>query len=162
VPFLRPVDIISTRTSALDLFRRFREGAPQFALIGEKGKRPLGFITLDNLLGAMVGEIRDEFRQSENDWQRRPDGTLVGKASLPIFSLERILGIDIENEELGLDDVESVGGLIMIKLGNIPEQGQRIAFDGFDIEIKKMNGPRIVLVKVFPKPEAELDPDQRD
>jgi CBS domain containing-hemolysin-like protein len=161
-PFLRPVDIISTRTPALELFRRFRDGAPHFALIGEKGKRPLGFITLDNLLGAMVGEIRDEFRQNDNDWQKRPDGTLVGKASLPIFSLERILGIDIENEELGLDDVESVGGLIMIKLGNIPEQGQRIAFAGFDIEIKKMNGPRIVLVKVFPKPEPELDPDQRD
>ena len=161
-PFLRPVDIISTRTPALELFRRFRDGAPHFALIGEKGKRPLGFITLDNLLGAMVGEIPDEFLQNDNDWQKRPDGTLVGKASLPIFSLERILGIDIENEELGLDDVESVGGLIMIKLGNIPEQGQRIAFAGFDIEIKKMHGPRIVLVKVFPKPEAELDPDQRD
>ncbi|MFT5644845.1 MAG: CBS domain containing-hemolysin-like protein [Janthinobacterium sp.] len=161
-PFLRPVDIISTRTPALELFRRFRDGAPHFALIGEKGKRPLGFITLDNLLGAMVGEIRDDFRQNENDWQKRPDGTLIGKASLPIFSLERMLGIDIENEELGLDEVESVGGLIMVKLGDIPQQGQRIAFLYFDIEIKKMNGPRIVLVKVFPKLEAELDPDQRD
>ncbi|HEV7813543.1 MAG TPA: transporter associated domain-containing protein, partial [Janthinobacterium sp.] len=133
-----------------------------FALIGEKGKRPLGFITLDNLLGAMVGEIRDEFRRNENDWLKQPDGTLVGKASLPIFSLERILGIDIENEELGLEDVESVGGLIMVKLGDIPKQGQRIAFVDFDIVVKKMNGPRIVLVKVMPKLERDLDPDQRD
>ena len=161
-PFLRPVEIISARTPALELLRRFREGAPHFALIGEKGKRPLGFITLDNLLGAMVGEIRDEFRLNENDWLRQPDGTLVGKASLPIFSLERILGIDIENEELGLEDVESVGGLIMVKLGDIPKQGQRITFEDFDIVVKKMNGPRIVLIKVIPKPEADPDLDLRD
>jgi CBS domain containing-hemolysin-like protein len=161
-PFLRPVELISARTPALELFRRFRDGAPHFALIGEKGKRPLGFITLDNLLGAMVGEIRDEFRRNENDWLKQPDGTLVGKASLPIFSLERILGIDIENEELGLEDVESVGGLIMVKLGDIPKQGQRIGFVDFDIVVKKMNGPRIVLVKVMPKPERDLDADQLD
>ncbi|MEO7495909.1 MAG: hemolysin family protein [Massilia sp.] len=160
--FLRPVETMSARTPAQQMFRRFRDGAPHFALIGEKGKRPVGFITLDNLLGAMVGEIRDEFRLNENDWLRQPDGTLVGKASLPIFSLERILGIDINNEELGLDEVESVGGLLMVKLGDIPKQGQRIEFPRFDIVVKKMNGPRIVLIKVIPQLEREVDEDERD
>jgi CBS domain containing-hemolysin-like protein len=159
--FLRPVETISARTKAIDLFRRFREGAPHFALIGEKGKRPVGFLTLDNLLGAMVGEIHDEFRLNENDWLKQPDGALIGKASLPIFSLERTLGIDIENEELGLDVVESVGGLIMLKLGDIPKQGQRVSFNRFDLVVKKMNGPRILLVKVIPRlaPEDNADHD---
>lgn len=149
--FLRPVETISARTPAQDIFRRFRTGAPHFALIGEKGKRPVGFITLDNLLGAMVGEIRDEFRMNENDWLPQSDGTYIGKASLPIYSLERLLGIDIDNEEMGLDDVESVGGLLMEKLGEIPKQGQRIEFPKFDVVVKKTNGPRILLVKVIPQ-----------
>ncbi len=157
--YLRPVETISARTPAQQMFRRFRDGAPHFALIGEKGKRPVGFITLDNLLGAMVGEIHDEFRLNENDWLRQPDGTLVGKASLPIFSLERILGIDINNEELGLDEVESVGGLLMVRLGDIPKQGQKIEFPHFDIVVKKMNGPRIVLVKVIPQRGRATDSD---
>ncbi|MES2017779.1 MAG: hemolysin family protein [Pseudomonadota bacterium] len=160
--FLRPVETMSARTPAQTMFRRFRDGAPHFALIGEKGKRPVGFITLDNLLGAMVGEIRDEFRLNENDWLRQPDGTLVGKASLPIFSLERILGLDIDNETLGLDEVESVGGLLMVKLGDIPKQGQKIEFPQFDIVVKKMNGPRIVLVKVIPHAGRHGDPDEQD
>jgi CBS domain containing-hemolysin-like protein len=160
--YLRPVDTISARTPALELFRRFRHGAPHFALIGEKGKRPVGFITLDNLLGAMVGEIRDEFRLNENDWLPQADGTLMGKASLPIFSLERALGIDIDNEEMGLDEVESVGGLLMVKLGDIPKQGQRIEFPKFDVVVKKMKGPRIVLVKVIPQLDREGNPDDLD
>ncbi|MET0323152.1 MAG: transporter associated domain-containing protein, partial [Duganella sp.] len=159
VPFLRPVETISARTPALEQFRRFRDGAPHFALIGEKGKRPVGFITLDNLLGAMVGEIHDEFRLNENDWLKQPDGTLIGKASLPIFSLERTLGIDIENEELGMEEVESVGGMMMLKLGDIPKQGQRISFRHFDIVAKKMNGPRILLVKIIPKDDTEHNAD---
>jgi CBS domain containing-hemolysin-like protein len=160
--FLRPVETISARTPAQDLFRRFRHGAPHFALIGEKGKRPVGFITLDNLLGAMVGEIRDEFRLNENDWLPQADGTFIGKASLPIVSLERVLGIDINNEEMGLDEVESVGGLLMVKIGDIPKQGQRIAFPQFDVVVKKMNGPRIVLVKVIPQLHRGDEPDDHD
>ncbi|HEY0488534.1 MAG TPA: hemolysin family protein [Telluria sp.] len=160
--FLRPVETVSARTQAQQMFRRFREGAPHFALIGEKGKRPVGFITLDNLLGAMVGEIHDEFRLNENDWLRQPDGTLIGKASLPIFSLERSLGIDIDNETLGMDEVESVGGLLMVKLGDIPKQGQKIEFPQFDIVVKKMNGPRIVLVKVIPRLHRPEDQDEHD
>jgi CBS domain containing-hemolysin-like protein len=160
--FLRPVETISARTPAQDIFRRFRGGAPHFALIGEKGKRPVGFVTLDNLLGAMVGEIRDEFRMNENDWLKQTDGTYIGKASLPIFSLERLLGIDIDNEQMGLDDVESVGGLLMEKLGDIPKQGQRIEFPQFDVVVKKMNGPRILLVKVIPQLERAAENEDRD
>jgi CBS domain containing-hemolysin-like protein len=160
--YLRPVETISARTPAQDLFRRFRHGAPHFALIGEKGKRPVGFITLDNLLGAMVGEIRDEFRMNENDWLPQPDGTYIGKASLPIVSLERVLGIDINNEEMGLDEVESVGGLLMVKLGDIPKQGQRIEFPQFDVVVKKMKGPRILLLKVYPHLDRDQEPDDRD
>jgi CBS domain containing-hemolysin-like protein len=146
--YLRPVEYVSPRMAALELFRRFRTGAPHFAIIGKKGSKPEGFITLDNLLGAMVGEIRDEFRRNDNEWSRLDDGTLLGKGSLPIFSLERILGIDVVID--GDEDVDSVGGLIMAKLGDLPHEGQKIAFDGFDIVVKKMNGPRIVLVKVYP------------
>ncbi len=160
--YLRPVELISARTPAIELFRRFRSGAPHFALIGEKGKRPVGFITLDNLLGAIVGEIRDEFRLNENDWLPQGDGTFIGKASLPIVSLERVLGIDIDNEAMGLDEVESVGGLLMAKLGDIPKQGQRIEFPKFDVVVKKTNGPRILLVKVIPQLERGADEDDLD
>ncbi|MGN9493303.1 CBS domain-containing protein, partial [Escherichia coli] len=61
--YARPVEIVSPDTSALDLFRRFRNGAPHFALVGRKGHKPIGFLTLDNLLGALVGQIHDEFHQ---------------------------------------------------------------------------------------------------
>lgn len=150
--FVRPVQFVAPETPALELFRRFREGAPHFAVIQSEGQAPLGFLTLDNLLAALVGEIRDEFRQGRNDWTELDDGTLIGKGSLPIFSLERALGIDIETEE-----VDSVGGLIMLKLGNVPKEGDRVRFDAFDLVVKRMSGPRILLVRVYPRAQEEVE-----
>lgn len=144
--FVTPIKLIAPEQPATELLRSFRQGAPHFAVVGRKGLPPVGFITLDNLLGALVGEIRDEFRQSQNDWAWLDDGTLIGKGSLPIFTLERALGL-----ELNIGTADSVGGLIMEKLGNLPKEGDKVAFDQFDVVIKKMNGPRIVLLRVHPK-----------
>jgi CBS domain containing-hemolysin-like protein len=48
-----------------------------------------------------------------------------------------------------------VGGLIMQKLGDVPEEGQKIEFDRFDAVVKKMKGPRIVMVRIYPGNAAE-------
>jgi len=145
--YLRPVQYISPSLSAQELLRRFRTGSPHFAIIGRKGQAPLGFVTLDNLLSVLVGEIRDEFRHTSNEWTRQDDGTLLGKGSLPIVTLEHMLGIDFEYDET----VDSVGGLVMEKLGEVPKEGQKVEFHAFDIVVKKMKGPKILLVKVYPK-----------
>lgn len=147
---LRHVETVPPNMPALELFRRFRKGAPHFAMVGYRDAKPVGFLTLDNLLSALVGQIRDEFRQNDNDWTVLDDGTLIGKGSLPLFTLGIALGIDLDSEE-----VESIGGLIMHALGDLPEEGQKIEFQQFDAVVKKMNGPRILLVRIHPKRESE-------
>ncbi|MBR7801126.1 hemolysin family protein [Undibacterium fentianense] len=149
---LRHVEYVPPNTPALELFRRFRKGAPHFAMVGYRDSKPVGFLTLDNLLSALVGQIRDEFRQNDNDWTLLDDGTLIGKGSLPLFTLGIALGIDLDSEE-----VESIGGLIMHALGDLPEEGQKIEFPQFDAVVKRMNGPRIVLVRIHPKAEQNLN-----
>jgi CBS domain containing-hemolysin-like protein len=155
--YLRPVHYVSAHTPALELFRNFRAGAAHFAIVGQKNHTPRGFVTLDNLLGAMVGEIYDEFRPNVAEWTRLDDGTIVAKGSLAICSLERVLGIDIENEELELENEVSVGGLILAKLGDIPVEGQQIEFRQFDVVIDKMQDSRIVQIHIFPNTPEILE-----
>jgi CBS domain containing-hemolysin-like protein len=143
---VRPVVHAFPDMPAHELLQKFRSGSPHFAVIAYANQTPIGFVTLDNLLGPLVGEIRDEFRQSQNDWIVLDDGSLIGKGSLPILTLERALGIDIE--ENGMD---SVGGLILHQLGDLPEEGQRIEFPLFDAVVKKMGGTKILLVRIYPK-----------
>jgi CBS domain containing-hemolysin-like protein len=146
----RPVPIVAADLPTTELFRRFQQGAPHFAVANYDDGRPQGFLTLDNLLGALVGEIRDEFRRNSNEWVKLDDGSLMGKGSLPIFTLERVLGLDIETE-----NAETVAGLVLWKLGELPKEGQRIEFEQFDVVVKKMVGPRILLIRVYPREESK-------
>jgi CBS domain containing-hemolysin-like protein len=147
-PLIRPVQFVAPEMKASALFDRFREGAPHFAIVGKPGFRAIGFLTLANMLGALVGQIRDDFRLGEGDWRRTPDGFLVGRGSLPIVTLEHVLGVS-----LGPQTAESVGGMIMNTLGALPRQGQVVPFELFDIVVTKMIGPRIGTVEVRPRPE---------
>lgn len=142
----RPVNFVAPDTPATELFRQLQQGAPHLTIVAYEGKPPVGFITLDNLLSALVGDISDEFRQSQSEWRKLDDGSLLGKGTLPINTLERTLGIDIVSEE-----ADTVAGLILWKLTEMPKEGQRIHFDQFDVVVKKMIGPKILLVRVYPK-----------
>lgn len=145
----RPIEQVPPSTHAMTLFRKLQKGAPHFTVVGYEDAAPIGYITLDNLLSALVGNIRDEFRQSQSEWAKLDDGSLLGKGSLPLNTLERTLGIDIES-----DDADSIAGLILWALGDIPKEGQRVEFSAFDVVVKKMLGPRILLVRVYPKNQA--------
>jgi len=142
----RPVEQVPPSTHAMTLFRKLQKGAPHFTVVGYENAAPIGYITLDNLLSALVGDIRDEFRQSQSEWAKLDDGSLLGKGSLPLNTLERTLGIDIDSE-----DADTIAGLVLWALGDIPKEGQRIEFTAFDVVVKKMIGPRILLVRVYPK-----------
>ena len=142
----RPVELVSPNTHAMALFRKLQKGAPHLTVVGLADAPPIGFITLDNLLSALVGDIRDEFRQSQTEWAKLDDGSLLGKGSLPINTLERTLGIDIES-----NNADTIAGLVLWTIGDLPKEGQRVEFNNFDVVIKKMIGPRILLVRVYPK-----------
>lgn len=148
----QPTQLVAPSLPALELFRRFREGAPHFAVVGMQGRPPVGFITLDNLLGALVGEIRDEFRQSHLEWVRLDDGSLRGKGSLPIATLERALGMDID-----AGDADSVGGLLMEHLGRVPTEGERVEFPGFNVSVERVQGNRILEVRVVQRFDDEIE-----
>jgi len=147
---LRPVKLVSPDIFATELFRQLQQGAPHLTVVAYENKPPIGFITLDNLLSALVGDIRDEFRPSQSEWTKLDDGSLLGKGTIPINTLERTLGIDIESAE-----ADTVAGLVLWKLTELPKEGQRIEFDQFVVVIKKMAGPRILLVRVYPKNEPQ-------
>jgi len=145
----RPIKTISPETPATDLFRQLQQGAPHLTIVAYGNNPPVGFITLDNLLSALVGDISDEFKKSQSEWTKLDDGSLLGKGTLPINTLERTLGVDIASE-----DADTVAGLILWKLTELPKEGQRIEFDEFSIVVKKMSGPKILLIRVYPKKQT--------
>lgn len=71
---------------------------------------------------------------------------MLDKCTIPINTLERTLGIDIESAE-----ADTLPGLVMWKLAELPKEAQFVDFDQFSIVINKMGVPRIFLLRIHPK-----------
>ncbi|RBM03241.1 HlyC/CorC family transporter [Acidithiobacillus ferridurans] len=150
---LRPLPAVGKALPAMDLLTHFRSGHPHFALVVDDLGTITGFVTLDHVLESLLGAIPDEFRHQRQEWRRQPDGSWVGSGSLSLYSLERSLHIDIDEET-----ADTIGGLVMHQLERVPEEGERVAFPSFDVVVLRKKGPRIVLVRVIPHPlQTESD-----
>jgi CBS domain containing-hemolysin-like protein len=148
----KPPLVVPPDMPASTLLQRFRLEGHHLAIVGFSAQRPAGFVTFDDLLSALMGGIRDEFRSSKTDWTRLEDGSLLARGSLPIFTLEQTLGIDIETR-----GARTASGLILQKLEMLPKVGQRIEFDEFEIVVEKMDGARIAQIRVAPINRTEQD-----
>lgn len=153
---LRDAEYVTRKTPLKYLLQRFQRGATQFAFVTAHGSEVVGFITLEDILETIVGDIDDEYRQANRGMINLKDGSLLIKGDAPIYRLERALSIEIDAPE----NINSVSGLIMWRINDIPKEGDKIEFDAFDIIVKRMKGPKILLVKVMLKHGSR--PEQED
>lgn len=149
---LRELPMASRDMPAMKLFRRFRAGYPHLAAVQDDSRVVIGFVTLENLLQALVGRIDDEFRRDRTDWRVLPDGSYEGKGWFSIYSLERLLGREIELE----DATNSVGGMVIKILDRVPKSGDKFDLEDCTIEVLEMAGPRIERLRVCLHEPAEI------
>ena len=112
-----------------------------------------GLITLEDIIEEIVGEIRDEFDEDEENAIIRLDENeflVEAQINLDDFNDEFGTGIDSEN-------YESVGGLIIEQLDRMPEAGDAVDLDECRLEVMRMEGMRIDKVKVIIKKKSEAD-----
>ena len=125
------------KTSALMMDMR-KTGANIVIVLDEYGITA-GLITLEDMLEEIVGEIRDEFDADEDEG--------ITKISDLEYMIDGSTNLDDINDRIGLslssEEYESIGGLIMEKLGRLPVEGEIINFDNIVLTVKKMDHARI-------------------
>ncbi|KTD07758.1 hemolysin family protein [Legionella jamestowniensis] len=146
----RPVPKISYRLPALALLRQFQAGMPHFALVYGRRGAIVGFLTLDNLLHLVIGVIKDEFHKTQDEWITHDDGSITVKGDCPLYTIERALQQDLTLDTEEEEEMATIAGLIIHKLGRAPKQGETIAFHDFFATIERVQGARIRQVRVMP------------
>lgn len=141
---LRELPMASRDMPAMKLFRRFRAGYPHLAAVTDESNVVIGFVTLENLLQALVGRIDDEFKRDRTDWRVLPDGSYEGRGWFSIYSLERLLGREIEVDR----ETNSVGGMVIKILDRVPKTGDKLDLPDCVLEVLEMAGPRIERLRV--------------
>ncbi|GAB6390178.1 hemolysin family protein [Stutzerimonas marianensis] len=141
---LRPLERVSKHMPLSELLDQFRQGGAHFVLVEEGDHKVIGFLTMEDVLEVLVGDIQDEHRKTERGILAYQPGKLLVRGDTPLFKLERLLDVDLDHIE-----AETLAGLVYESLKRVPEENEVMQVEGLQIVIKKMRGPKIVLAKVL-------------
>ena len=138
-----PLELVTKHMPLSRLLEQFRQGGAHFALVEEADHKVIGYLTMEDVLEVLVGDIQDEHRKTERGILAYQPGKLLVRGDTPLFKLERLLGIDLDHIE-----ADTLAGLVYETLKRVPEEEEVLEAEGLRIIVKKMKGPKIVLAKV--------------
>jgi CBS domain containing-hemolysin-like protein len=131
---VRPATFVPATKPLNVLLADFRAGRTHLVLVLDEYGGTAGLVTIENVLEEIVGEIRDEHDVEEPEVSRREAGRiwLSGRASLA--DLGSLVGHEFESD----DNVTTVGGWVLERLGRVPQPGEEFLADGFRVVVERV------------------------
>ena len=149
-----------------------RKASVNLAIVLDEYGSTAGLVTLEDLLEEIVGEIRDEYDEDEEEPIReiQPGREYEVLGSAKLDDVNEALGTKLESE-----DYDSVGGYIIEQLDCLPKEGQSVTLesgipregesvtleDGMHLVVDELDKNRIELVHIW-LPEHKENPEAAD
>ena len=128
----------------LDVLAEMRRQRRAFAVVVDEHGGVEGVLTVKDLLGALVGDLPDEFDPDEEPDVVRVDGRRwLVDGRMSVDDLADRLGIDLPEGEY-----VTLGGYLFDAFGHIPEEGETRPVGGWELRVAEMDKRRIAKVVV--------------
>jgi putative hemolysin len=149
----RPITAYPPTKPVLAALAEMREAQQHLAIVVDEHGGTDGIVTIEDLIEELVGEIYDEYDSTRNpeDVTVRSEAGLSVSGGLNVDELADMLHVEIESGPF-----ETVGGLVMARLGRVAEVGDRVEEAGLELTVQQVDGYRVVLVGVRRTPGAAV------
>ena len=142
---VREAYFVPETKSIIEILQEFKSKKVHIALVLDEYGGIGGILTIEDLLEEIVGEIRDEFdNEEEESIKEIDDNRYEVDAMLDIETINKNLNIDLPISE----DYESLGGLIMSELGKIPAIGDIVDFQNVRLVVVEVEKMRVSKVEI--------------
>jgi CBS domain containing-hemolysin-like protein len=140
---LRPVMFVPETKPASQMFDEFRTGRSHLAMVVDEFGTIIGMLTVEDVLEQIVGRIEDEHDEKvERRGAETDDVELDGTAR--IRDLESEYGIEIPPDA----GFETLAGFLLFRLGDIPQVGASVEYQGRRFTVLEMDRNRIARVRI--------------
>jgi putative hemolysin len=133
---------------AMDLLEEFRDAETRLALVVDEYGDIEGLVTLNDLLGAVVGKsVAPVLATQDAPIVHRDDGSWLIDGALSADDLRELLGVS-ELPQEDDHDFHTASGMVVAHFGRIPHTGEHFDWHGFQFEVVDLDGARIDKVLV--------------
>ena len=142
---MRPITLVPESKRVSELLREMQRGKFSLAIVVDEYGGTAGLVTMEDLLEEIVGEIRDEHDEGEEEAIRIvSDSEAIVDAGTNIEDVNARLGLHLPHE-----DFETIGGLTVGLFGRLPHEGEEIESGDVRLRIDRTRGRRILTLHVF-------------
>ena len=143
---MRAVEFVPENKRVSEMLREMQRGKYSLAVVVDEYGGTAGLVTLEDLLEEIVGEIRDEHDELEEEPIRRiSEHEAVVEASTNVEDVNAQL-----DTELPTDEFETIGGLTVGLFGRLPTVGEEVTADeNVRLKVERTRGRRILAVRVL-------------
>ena len=138
-----------------ELLIEMRKESIALSIVLDEYGATAGLITLEDLLEEIVGEIRDEYDENEEDViQKISDVEYIASGTAKLDEINETIGLDLES-----DDYDSIAGHIISLLDHLPKEGETVVDHYVEYKVVSVEKNRIekVHILLLPVPENEED-----
>jgi putative hemolysin len=139
---VRPALALPESIGVLDALRRLQAERQTLAIVINEYGGTEGIVTVEDLLEELVGDIYDEFDRDSRGIQREADGSVLLPGSFPIHDLPD-LGITLPP-----GPYTTVAGLVLDRLGRLPDPGETVRVDGWQLEVLAVDHRAITTLRL--------------
>ncbi len=131
-----------------DLLKEFQGMKRHLAIVVDEYGGTSGIITLEDVIEEIVGEITDEFDETDLNYTKIDDCNYVMEGKTPLIDMYRILDIEGADFEALKGEADTLAGFIIEQAGKIPLKNERIDFGAYTFIIEAADRRKIRQVKV--------------
>lgn len=134
-----------------ELLNEMRKESIALAIVLDEYGATAGLITVEDLLEEIVGEIRDEYDENEEDViQKLSDTEFIANGTAKLDEINEMIGLKLES-----DDYDSIAGHIINLLEHLPEEGETVVDKNVEYTVSSIDKNRIEKVHILLLPTAE-------
>lgn len=130
-----------------------RQPGLQMAVVVDEYGGTAGIVTLEDLVEELVGEVDDEHDAAVRPAVEKRRSGLVLSGLLRDDEVAELTGLQMPE-----GPYDTLGGLVMARLGRIPRTGDVVELDGFVLRVTEMDGRRVDRVALDRAPAALPEP----
>lgn len=140
---MRPVQYESEHATIARVLEVMQANASYLVMLVDEFGVTSGLVTLEDIIEEVVGELRSESGEEEEERHLSMDGRETVEGSHLLVDLSNELGVDLTDVE-----ANTVAGLILFQLQRFPEIGEAITHEGIRFTVLERDERRITLVAV--------------
>jgi putative hemolysin len=155
---LRPAIFVPEAKKVDELLEEMQAGHVHMAMVVDEYGGIAGLVTLEDIFEEIVGEIQDEYDQSEEaPYVQVGDGEYVFLGRVDLRDFNEVMGSQLPTEE-----TETLGGFIYEQVGRVPASGESLQVGDISLTIEQVTGRRIRKVRAKKQPQASQPEEQPD